>query len=163
MAESTVYIFNDPDKSKYVKLRYSQAINSKTLKNLLEDWNISSTDVETWIPISSDYNLNDITLIYELLDLIARNPKLDDTGSTEVKSTSQMPDLEKDFFFNIVTKKDTDLQPLFGMLMTANYLDVEIVLQHTARYIASLIKGKTPDQIRATFAISSEKNAINVS
>lgn len=45
---------------------------------------------------------------------------------------------------------------LFKLLLAANYLNIRSLLQLTCAKVASLMKGKTPDQIRAVFNIRND-------
>lgn len=62
-------------------------------------------------------------------------------------------------FFNELTKNDTDLSTLFNFIMAANYFGMEVTIHRAAKKIADLIKGKTPEQIRATFSIPADAMA----
>lgn len=42
---------------------------------------------------------------------------------------------------------------LFELILAANYMDIKYLLDLTCAKVASMIKGKTPDQIRKTFGI----------
>lgn len=45
---------------------------------------------------------------------------------------------------------------LFKLLLAANYLNIKSLLSLTCAKVASLIKGKTPDQIRSVFGIRND-------
>merc|ERR1719263_1061636 len=49
--------------------------------------------------------------------------------------------------------KQTDL---FELILAANYLDIKPLLDLTCAQVASMIKGRTPDEIRKIFNISSD-------
>lgn len=48
---------------------------------------------------------------------------------------------------------DVDQELLFELTLAANYMHIDALLDLCSAKIASLIKGKTPEQIRATFNI----------
>ena len=46
-----------------------------------------------------------------------------------------------------------DLEVIFDIIMAANYLDIKSLLDLSCAKIATLIRGKTPEEIRKTFNI----------
>jgi S-phase kinase-associated protein 1 len=48
---------------------------------------------------------------------------------------------------------EVDQEQLFQLILAANYMDIKSLLDLTCAKVASLIKGKRPEQIRATFNI----------
>jgi len=51
---------------------------------------------------------------------------------------------------------DVDQEIMFKLLLAANYMDVKSLLMLMCAKVASLMKGKTPDQIRKTFNIRND-------
>lgn len=51
---------------------------------------------------------------------------------------------------------DVDQELLFELILAANYMDIKPLLDLTCAKVASLIKGKTPEQIRKTFNIQND-------
>lgn len=54
-----------------------------------------------------------------------------------------------------------DKGTLFAIIQAANYLDVKGLLDSSCKYLASLIKGKNPEEIRKICNISVESNKKN--
>lgn len=48
---------------------------------------------------------------------------------------------------------DLEQETLFELILAANYMDIKPLLDLTCAKVASMIKGKTPEQIRKTFNI----------
>jgi len=48
---------------------------------------------------------------------------------------------------------EVDQELLFELILAANYMDIKPLLDLTCAKVASMIKGKTPEQIRKTFNI----------
>jgi len=48
---------------------------------------------------------------------------------------------------------DVDQELLFELILAANYMDIKPLLDLSCAKVASMIKGKTPEQIRKTFNI----------
>ena len=51
---------------------------------------------------------------------------------------------------------DVEQELLFELILAANYMDIKPLLDLTCAKVASMIKGKTPAQIRETFNIESD-------
>ncbi|ETK91698.1 hypothetical protein F441_04916 [Phytophthora nicotianae CJ01A1] len=50
----------------------------------------------------------------------------------------------------------TDHELLFELILAANYMDIKSLLDLSCAKVACMIKGKTPEDIRATFGITEE-------
>merc|ERR1712146_57499 len=48
---------------------------------------------------------------------------------------------------------DIEQELLFELILAANYMDIKSLLDLTCAKVASMIKGKTPEEIRKTFNI----------
>ena len=55
-----------------------------------------------------------------------------------------------------VTFAAVDQETLFELILAANYMDIKPLLDLTCATVASMIKGKTPEEIRKTFNIISD-------
>ena len=51
---------------------------------------------------------------------------------------------------------DIDLDLIFELILAANYLDIKPLLELSSAKVASIIKGKTTEEIKKTFAISND-------
>eukprot|EP00501_MAST-03F_sp_TOSAG23-6_P001210 GSMAST32.ASY1.ANO1.1254.1 assembled CDS len=51
------------------------------------------------------------------------------------------------------SSKMEDVELLFELILAANYMDIKSLLDLTCAKVASMIKGKTPEEIRKTFNI----------
>ena len=51
---------------------------------------------------------------------------------------------------------DIDQELLFELILAANYMDIKPLLDLTCAKVASMIKGKNPEQIRKTFGIEND-------
>ncbi|KAK1942856.1 E3 ubiquitin ligase complex SCF subunit sconC [Phytophthora citrophthora] len=49
-----------------------------------------------------------------------------------------------------------DQELLFELILAANYMDIKSLLDLSCAKVATMIKGKTPEEIRATFGITEE-------
>ena len=57
---------------------------------------------------------------------------------------------------------DIEQEVLFELILAANYLDIKPLLELTCAKVASLIKGKTKQEIRETFNIIDNDEGENV-
>mmetsp|Transcript_12954 Transcript_12954/g.33055 ORF Transcript_12954/g.33055 Transcript_12954/m.33055 type:complete len:173 (+) Transcript_12954:112-630(+) len=76
-----------------------------------------------------------------------------------------MPDIEKPLKsanMNEVVSEwdanfvDLDQEALFELILAANYMDIKSLLDLTCAKVASMIKGKSPEEIRETFNITND-------
>lgn len=51
---------------------------------------------------------------------------------------------------------DIEQQVLFDLVLAANYMDIRSLLDLACAKVASMIKGKSPEQIRETFSIAND-------
>lgn len=51
---------------------------------------------------------------------------------------------------------ETDQETLFELILAANYMDIKPLLDLTCAKVASMIKGKTPEEIRKRFNIQND-------
>lgn len=64
--------------------------------------------------------------------------------------SQNMADVVQKWYADFV---DLEQVLLFELILAANYMDIKPLLDLTCATVASMIKGKTPDEIRATFNI----------
>ena len=63
-----------------------------------------------------------------------------------------------EYYVNFVNfgESTEEQETLFNLILAANYLDIKPLLDLTCAKVASMIKGKTPQEIRATFNIADD-------
>ena len=64
-------------------------------------------------------------------------------------------------YFQVVSEWDAnfvevDQETLFELILAANYMDIKSLLDLTCAKVASMIKGKTPEEIRKQFNIKND-------
>jgi S-phase kinase-associated protein 1 len=64
--------------------------------------------------------------------------------------SSNMQEVVQDWYAQFI---NVEQETLFELILAANYMDIKPLLDLTCATVASLIKGKTPEEIRKTFNI----------
>ena len=64
--------------------------------------------------------------------------------------SANMAEVVQEWYSNFVA---VEQETLFELILAANYMDIKPLLDLTCATVASLIKGKTPEEIRKTFNI----------
>lgn len=162
-----------------VKLTLEQALQSETIKNLIEDF---GGNVSQPIPLNEDQDNNTIQNVFNFMDLYnveqaklaaEKAAKVVPTGTAVVPAqAAEVPeekpnpidrakvhDWEKNFFDKLYRSLDdgkTDLAPMFNFMLAANYLIVKPATDAVCKYTASLIKGKTPEDMLKVFQVQTE-------
>ena len=67
--------------------------------------------------------------------------------------SSNMKEVVQEWFAEFV---EVEQSLLFELILAANYMDIKPLLDLTCATVASMIKGKTPEEIRKTFNISND-------
>lgn len=67
--------------------------------------------------------------------------------------SQNMADVVQQWYATFV---DLEQVLLFELILAANYMDIKPLLDLTCATVASMIKGKTPEEIRATFNITND-------
>jgi S-phase kinase-associated protein 1 len=67
--------------------------------------------------------------------------------------SQNMADVVQQWYANFV---DLEQVLLFELILAANYMDIKPLLDLTCATVASMIKGKTPEEIRQTFNIAND-------
>ncbi len=93
----------------------------------------------------------------QALELVVKYMKYHvDNPAKEIEKplkSSDMTQVVSEYDANFVNL-DQDL--LFELILAANYMDIKPLLELTCAKVASMIKGKTPEQIRTTFNITND-------
>ncbi|PIO70905.1 Skp1 family, dimerization domain protein [Teladorsagia circumcincta] len=116
---------------------------SKTIKTMISDLGVDSTDP---IPICNVYGI----IMKKVLDWCTYHkddpPFVEDENKTR---TAEICAWDRQFF-------NVDQGTIFELILAANYLDIRGLLDVACRVVASMINGKTPEEIRRTFNIKND-------
>ncbi|RLN55431.1 hypothetical protein BBJ29_001886 [Phytophthora kernoviae] len=80
-----------------------------------------------------------------------------DTPMAEIQKplkSNNLRDSVEEWDANFVDVADHEM--LFELILAANYMDIKSLLDLSCAKVATMIKGKTPEAIRATFGITEE-------
>jgi hypothetical protein len=111
-----------------------------TVKNMIDD--IGLEELSEGIPLP---NINNDTL-QKVIEFASQHQDEDASDDERVKLT----EWDQEFF------KMMDQESIFKIILAANYLDYELLLNSGCKIVANMIKGKTPEQIRQTFNIKND-------
>ena len=147
---------NDAKPVEY-KLSRGAAKMSGLLKDMLED---QSEGEQTVIPIP---NVNGRTLKYviEYVEYHKESPADAIDKPLKGKIEDVVCEWDKAYLFKDLVKDHDEKQHdlLIDVVMAANFLNIKDLLDLTCACIASMIKGKTPEQIRSLFNIENDFTA----
>ncbi len=121
---------------------------SITIKNMLEDLGeIVEMGEENSIPIPAVDGAI-LTKIFEFCEYIHNNP-------TELENLKTWLD-DKTFTFPLPTwfneYLNVDQKTMFEIILGANFLDIQSLLNMECKHVANIIRNKTPDELRSLFA-----------
>jgi len=128
-----------------IEVEEEVAMKSTLIKNMIED---AGTEEDIPLP-------NVKTSVLKKVLEYCQHYKNDNPPEIEkpLKSTN-MIDVVPEFDAKYIDLEN--LEEIFEIILAANYLDIKSLLDLSCAKIASLIKGKTPEEIRKTFNIQND-------
>eukprot|EP01108_Squamamoeba_japonica_P008515 TRINITY_DN75_c0_g1_i1.p1 TRINITY_DN75_c0_g1~~TRINITY_DN75_c0_g1_i1.p1 ORF type:complete len:160 (-),score=64.43 TRINITY_DN75_c0_g1_i1:124-603(-) len=139
---SVVKLLSSDDESYEVDKSIAQM--SVTIKNMLEDIG----DMDAPIPLPNVTG----KILSKVIDYCKYHHEHPTPASEEKKDEKRLDDIipwDAEFC-------KVDQATLFELILAANYLDIKPLLDLTCKTVASMIKGKTPEDIRKTFNIKND-------
>jgi S-phase kinase-associated protein 1 len=128
------------------KVSVESIMMSETIKNMLEDLGMKdgkvsdSTEVPQ-IPLSNVKS--------HILDKIITYCNYHVENKTQTTKDSDILPWDSEFC-------KVDQETLFELILAANYLNIQPLLDLTCKTVANMIKGKSPEEIRKTFNIKND-------
>jgi len=121
------------------------AKSSITIKTMLEDLGMSGDDEIIPLP-----NVNSAILkkVIQWATYHKDDPPAPEDDENREKNL-EISTWDQDFL-------KVDQGTLFELILAANYLDIKGLLDVTCKAVASMIKGKTPEEVRRTFNIKND-------
>jgi S-phase kinase-associated protein 1 len=126
----------------------AEAMESQTIKHMMDE---GCADNGIPLPNVSSEILSKVIVFCKKHVEARAADAVDGEASSEPKKTAVDDLMTFDAEFVKV-----DQATLFDLMMAANYLDIKALLDLTCQTVADMMKGKTPDQIRATFNIKND-------
>lgn len=118
------------------------ALLSGVIRNIFEE----SGDVNEAIPIPK-VKTRILEKIVEYCQYHVKNPPIE---IPQPLRTANLADVVSDWDNNFI---NLDKETLFELILAENFLDIKPLLELSCAKVASLIKGKSPEQIRKDFNI----------
>jgi S-phase kinase-associated protein 1 len=144
---------NDPRPVEY-KVSREAAKMSGLIKDMLDD---QSEGDQTIIPVP---NVSGRTLKYVVAYIEHHHNQRADPLEKPLRGKIEdvISEWDRQFLFTDLVKDHDEKQHelLIDVIMAANFLNVKELLDLTCACVASMIKGKTPEQIRALFNIEND-------
>lgn len=141
MPSTKITLVSSDEKEFIVDIKVAEM--SVTIKSMLEDLPDRSEDTPIPLP---NITGNVLKKVIEYCEYHHVNPM---TVSEDKKRTDDIIPWDKEFC-------EVELELLFQMILAANYLDINPMLDLTCKTVANMIKGKTPEEIRKTFSIKND-------
>lgn len=135
----------------FINLPLKAAKLSVLVSEMITDCNEDLEDIDD-IPV--------LTIKKKILEKVAEFCKY----QTE-KKEERIYEIEKPIKSNVLSEVvprwyadyiDLDQDFLFDVILAANYLDIKLLLDLGCAKVASMLKGKTPEEIRKTFGIEND-------
>lgn len=143
------------------KLRPNKNIIIIIINNWLRTLNIKNCSknineiIIEYYAFNLEIELNDIrgSILKKVIEFMEHYDK---NGATQIEKpliSSNMRDIVSEWEANFV---EIDQETLFELILAANNLKIQELIDLTCAKVASMIKGKTPEEIRKTFNIQND-------
>ena len=93
------------------------------------------------------------TVLQKVIEFCQHHKEEPMTEIEKPLKSQNMADVVQKWYADYV---DVEQVVLFELILAANYMDIKPLLDLTCATVASMIKGKTPEEIRTTFNISND-------
>ncbi|KAL4506019.1 hypothetical protein ABPG72_013780 [Tetrahymena utriculariae] len=121
------------------------AKKSQLIKNMIED-----TGTEDDVPIPNVKK----EILLKILEYCEKHKNDNPPEIEKPLTTSNLSELVDPYDAKFIDIEN--LEQLFEIILAANYLDIKSLLDLACAKVATLIKNKTPDEIRKTFNIPND-------
>lgn len=118
---------------------------SKTLVNMMEDFGYTEDGDNDDLPSIPVNNMTS-EVLKKVIDFCNHHK---DSEKTEYTRDEEIDVWDKNFC-------NVSQSELFEFILAANYLDIKLLLSLTCKSVAEMIKGRSVEEIRATFNIEND-------
>ena len=123
---------------KIFKIDVKIAKQSGTIKTMLEDMGMDDAREEEVVPLPN-VNAAILKMVIQWAQYHQDDPPPPEHDENQEKRTDDISSWDSDFL-----KVDQDI--LLDLMLAANYLDINGLLDVTCKTVANMIKGKTPEK-----------------
>ncbi|ETO11964.1 glycoprotein FP21 precursor [Reticulomyxa filosa] len=95
------------------------------------------------------YERSFVYFFFNCIDSFSKFKKKEISDCNKYKLQKVVPEWDANFV-------EVDQETLFELILAANYMDIKPLLDLTCAKVASMLKGKTPEQIRKQFNIAND-------
>nr|XP_044991320.1 S-phase kinase-associated protein 1-like [Jaculus jaculus] len=124
------------------------AKQSVTIKAMLEDLGMDDEGDDDPVPLPNA-NAAVLKKVFQWRTHPKDDPPPPEDDENKEKRTDDIPVRDQEFL-------KVDQGTVFELILAANYLDIRVLLYIPCKTVASMIKGKTPEEIRKTFNIKND-------
>ena len=145
--QTNIFIVSAEDENVRIRIPRTVLPGIKTIQDMLDDISVSDNEPSS-IPVPRVLDQKSLDLVLEYMNYDAENPI-----SEELKTGQkvQFSKWETEFFSRLESL--TEQPYLFQLISITNYLNYNRLFHTSCYKVASMIEGKTPDQIRETFGL----------
>ncbi|CAM9633577.1 unnamed protein product, partial [Phaeothamnion confervicola] len=158
-AEEAQVAAENPDDKRTVNLVSQEGDNfevpvgvatmSELVKTMIDGKPHQESAEKTEIPLPNVKN-NVLSKVIEFCHHHREDPMMD---IEKPLKSANMHEVVQEWYANFV---QVEQELLFELILAANYMDIKALLDLTCATVASMIKGKTPEEIRKTFNICND-------
>lgn len=146
--EAKITLKSKDDKPFETSLKIART--SKTIDDMIKNLDLDEEKLQLDEPLTLP-NVDGV-ILEKVLEFAEHHkndadPKIDDDGKLDEWD-------EK--FFTELKEAEEDMKKMFDVIQAANYLDMKFLLDVGCQFVANMMKGKKPDEIRELFKIEND-------
>ncbi|GMH72437.1 hypothetical protein TrLO_g15558 [Triparma laevis f. longispina] len=119
---------------------------SELVKTMVDDDDDADDDEQQEVPLPNVKS----SVLSKVIDFAKHHATEPMSEIDKPLKSANMSEVVQSWYSEFV---DVDQELLFELILAANYMDIKPLLDLTCATVASMIKGKTPEEIRKTFNI----------